>query len=167
VALALPLSASDHGPVFGLGTPTNPKGGWSFNLGFNRRGGSGMMQTQLSYGVTQNLKLTFSAPLDVQADAHAPSSVTASVPFAGDFGLTAWYRFYRKDLKGKRVEATATGGPLFSGPQQEVDGIAALPPAWADRRRSYRRRIAQLLTCGRRDLPVVSQRERKPSGRTR
>jgi len=43
---------SDHGPVFGLGTPTNPKGGWSFNLGFNRRGGSGMMQTQLSYGVT-------------------------------------------------------------------------------------------------------------------
>jgi len=51
-ALALPVCASDHGPVFGLGTPTNPKGGWSFNLGFNRRGGSGMMQTQLSYGVT-------------------------------------------------------------------------------------------------------------------
>ena len=52
VALALPLSASDHEPVFGLGTPTNPKGGWSFNLGFNRCGGSGMMQAQLSYGVT-------------------------------------------------------------------------------------------------------------------
>ena len=53
--------------------------------------------------------------------------------------------------------------PLFSGPQQEVDGIAALPPAWADRRRSYRRRIAQLLRVGRRDLSVVSQRERKPA----
>jgi hypothetical protein len=127
ITLALPLSASDHGPVFGLGTPTNPKGGWSFNLGFNRRGGSGMMQTQLSYGVTENLKVTFSAPLDVQADAHAPSSVTASVPFAGDFGLAAWYRFYRKDLKGKRVEATASGGPLFSGPQQEVGRYRGFP----------------------------------------
>lgn len=120
LTLALPLCAADHGPVFGLGTPTNPKGGWSFNLGFNRRGGSGMLQAQVSYGLTENLKLTFSAPLDVQADAHPPSSVTASTPFAGDFGLLAWYRFYRKDLKGKRVEATAMGGPLFSGPQQEV-----------------------------------------------
>jgi hypothetical protein len=112
--------AADHGPVFGLGTPTNPKGGWSFNLGFNRRGGSGMAQAQLSYGVTQNLKVTFSAPLDVQADGRPPSSVTATTPFAGDFGLLAWYRVYRKDLAGKRVEATAMGGPLFSGPQQVV-----------------------------------------------
>ena len=79
-----------------------------------------MMQAQLSYGLTENLKLTFSAPLDVQADAHAPSSVTATVPFAGDFGLLSWYRFYRKDLAGKRMEATAFGGPLFSGPQQVV-----------------------------------------------
>jgi len=47
------------------------------------------------------------------------SSLTTAVPFAGDFGFTAWYRFYRKDLKGKRVEATATGGPLFSGPQND------------------------------------------------
>ena len=139
--------------MFGLGTPTNPKGGWSFNLGFNRRGGSGMMQTQLSYGVTENLKLTFSAPLDVQADAHAPSSVTTSVPFAGDFGLTAWYRFYRKDLKGKRVEATATGGPLFSGPQQEVGRYRgfATGVGWT-RRRSCRRGLAQLLRVGRRAL---------------
>lgn len=118
---AAPLAcAADHGPVFGLGTPTNPKGGWSFNLGFNRRGGSGMMQAQLSYGITENLKLTFSAPLDVQGDAHAPSSVTATVPFAGDFGLVSWYRFYRKDLRGKRVEATAIGGLIFPGAQQEI-----------------------------------------------
>jgi hypothetical protein len=63
---AAPLAcAADHEPVFGLATPADPKGGWSFNLGFNRRGGSGMMQAQLPYGLTENLKATFSAPLDV------------------------------------------------------------------------------------------------------
>ena len=39
----------------------------------------------------------------------------------------SWYRFYRKDLKGKRVEATAMGGPLFSGPQQEVGRYRGFP----------------------------------------
>jgi hypothetical protein len=33
------LFAADHGPVFGLATPTNPQGGWSFDLGVNGRGG--------------------------------------------------------------------------------------------------------------------------------
>ena len=35
-------SAADHGPVFGLATPTNPQGGWSFDLGVNGRGGLGL-----------------------------------------------------------------------------------------------------------------------------
>ena len=32
------LSATDHGPVFGLATPTNPRGGWSVDIGVNGRG---------------------------------------------------------------------------------------------------------------------------------
>jgi len=39
VALAQIVKAADHGPVFGLATPTNPQGGWSFDLGVNERSG--------------------------------------------------------------------------------------------------------------------------------
>ena len=45
-------SAADHGPVFGLATPTNPKGGWSFDLGVNGRGGgdtTSTLEAELSY----------------------------------------------------------------------------------------------------------------------
>ncbi|MGI8958746.1 MAG: hypothetical protein ACR2IV_03090 [Bryobacteraceae bacterium] len=30
-----PMFAADHGPVFGLATPTNPQDGWSLDLGLN------------------------------------------------------------------------------------------------------------------------------------
>jgi len=40
-AMSQPLGAADHGPVFGLATPTNPKGGWSLDLGVNGRSGAG------------------------------------------------------------------------------------------------------------------------------
>ncbi len=39
LAMGQLLTAADHGPVFGLATPTNPQGGWSFDLGVNGRGG--------------------------------------------------------------------------------------------------------------------------------
>jgi hypothetical protein len=58
VAVAQDLNAADHGPVFGLATPTNPKGGWSFDLGVNGRGDTAAtLEAELSYGLTQNIKL--------------------------------------------------------------------------------------------------------------
>ncbi len=115
------LCAADHGPVFGLATPTNPKGGWSFDLAANGRSGSAAnVEALLSYGVTQNLKLSVSGPIVLQADAYPRSSVTANTPISGDFSGLAWWRFQKKDFAGKRVESTAVAGILAPGPQGET-----------------------------------------------
>jgi hypothetical protein len=125
MAAAAPyLSGADHGPVFGLATPTNPQGGWSFDLGVNGRGGtaglSSTLEAELSYGVTQNLKLTVSGPVVFQPDPYPRASVTTNTPVSGDFSGLAWWRFQKKDYAGKRCESTAVGGVLAPGPQQEA-----------------------------------------------
>jgi hypothetical protein len=121
--LAMPLfvKAADHGPVFGLATPTNPKGGWSFDLGVNGRSGmASNLEAELTYGVTQDLKIAVSAPIVFQADPYPRSSVTTNTPISGDFSGLAWWRFQRKDLAGKRIESTAVAGVLLPGPQPET-----------------------------------------------
>src|SRR4051794_13198457 len=75
-----PLAASGHGPVFGLATPTNPKGGWSFDANVMGRGGDGsgvMFRPSLGYGLTENLKISVSAPVVLQAEPFAPSRLSA------------------------------------------------------------------------------------------
>jgi hypothetical protein len=114
-------NGADHGPVFGLATPTNPQGGWSFDLGVNGRGGTtSTLEAELTYGLTQNLKLAVSGPVVFQPDAYPRSSVTTNTPISGDFSGLAWWRFQRKDFAGKRVESTAVAGVLVPGPQQET-----------------------------------------------
>ena len=76
-------SAADHGPVFDLATPANPKGRWSFDLGVNGRGGgdtTSTLEAELSYGLTENLKLAFSGPVVFQPDPYRRSSVTTNTP---------------------------------------------------------------------------------------
>ena len=129
----LVMNAADHGPVFGLATPTNPEKGWSFNLGASGRNGSGgvsaALQAELSYGITGNLKLAASAPLWSRGrcsacafsggDPYPRSSITLNTPISRDFSGLAWWRFHRKDLAGKRIESTAIAGILIPGPQTE------------------------------------------------
>jgi hypothetical protein len=118
------VSAADHGPVFGLATPTNPKGGWSLDLGVNGRGGAAgltaTLEGELSYGLTENLKLAVSGPVVFRPDPYPRSSVTTNTPISGDFSGLAWWRFQRKDFAGKRVESTAVAGLLMPGPQGET-----------------------------------------------
>jgi hypothetical protein len=83
------LSGADHGPVFGLATPTNPQGGWSFDLGVNGRGGTGgvtsTLEAELSYGVTQNLKLAVSGPVVFEPDrtgVHPSRKIRPSAPIS-------------------------------------------------------------------------------------
>jgi len=121
------LNAADHGPVFGLATPTNPKGGWSFDLGVNGRNGrASSLEAELSYGITQNLKLAVSGPIVFKPDPFPRSSVTTNTPISGDFSALAWWRFKRKDLAGKRIESTAVAGLLAPGPQQEAGAFRNL-----------------------------------------
>ena len=113
--------AADHGPVFGLATPTNPKGGWSVDLGVNGRGGAASnLEGELSYGLTQNIKVAVSGPIVFKADPYPRSSVTTNTPISGDFSGLGWWRFQKKDFAGKRFESTAVGGVLAPGPQQET-----------------------------------------------
>jgi hypothetical protein len=121
LAIAQTLQAADHGPVFGLATPTNPQGGWSFDLGVNGRSGvTSTLEAELTYGLTQNIKLAVSGPVVFQADPLLRSSVTANTPISGDFSGLVWWRFHKKDFAGKRIESTAVAGPLIPGPQQDA-----------------------------------------------
>ncbi len=115
------VRGADHGPVFGLATPTNPKGGWSFDLAVNGRSGTASnLEALLSYGITQNLKLSVSGPVVFQPDPFPRSSVTTNTPISSDFSGLAWWRFQKKDYAGKRVESSAVAGILAPGPQAET-----------------------------------------------
>jgi hypothetical protein len=119
--------ASGHGPVFGLATPTNPRGGLSADLTLMGRAGQGrnssMFRGSLGYGVTENLKLSISAPVVVTAEPLAPARMSAFTPMSGDVeGLAIW-RFHRRDTGvGSRVESALVGGVLVPGPQ-EMGGV--------------------------------------------
>jgi hypothetical protein len=114
-------NGADHGPVFGLATPTNPQGGWSLDIGVNGRDSvTSTLEAEITYGLTQNLKLAVSGPVVFQPDPYPRSSVTTNTPISGDFSGLAWWRFQKKDFAGKRVESTAVAGLLVPGPQQEA-----------------------------------------------
>src|SRR4051794_30710805 len=121
LVLAQPLFPSGHGPVFGLATPTNPKGGWSFDSNFMGRAGDGsgfMFRPALGYGVTENLKVSISAPVVFKAQPLPPSRMSAFTSMTGDFEGTAIWRFHRQDTGvGSRFESAAIGGILVPSPQ--------------------------------------------------
>lgn len=123
VLLAIRAKASGHGPVFGLATPTNPKGGFSVDLTMMGRTGQGrngaMVRGALGYGITENLKVSLSAPVVLSAEPLAPARMSALTPMTGDIeGLLTW-RFHRQDTGiGSRVESAVIGGLLIPGPQE-------------------------------------------------
>jgi hypothetical protein len=121
--LAPHARASGHGPVFGLATPTNPKGGISADLTMMGRVGQGrngaMLRGALGYGITENLKASLSAPLVFTAEPLAPARMSAFTPMTGDIeGLLTW-RFHRQDTGvGSRFESAVIGGVIVPGPQE-------------------------------------------------
>jgi hypothetical protein len=128
------LFASGHGPVFGLATPTNPKGGWSADLDLMGRIGSGtsgtMLRAALGYGLTPDLKLAVSAPVIFKTETLAPARVAPFTPMSGDFEATATWRFQRRNTGiGSRFETALIGGLLVPGPQEPAGRLAGLPGA--------------------------------------
>jgi len=123
VGVGGPASASGHGPVFGMTTPTNAAGGWSVDLGLMGRTGEGddgaMTRAMLAYGFTEDLQLSVSAPLVFASGAFAPGRGTAMMPGGGDFEAIGAWRFHRRGTGvGTRVESTAYGGAIVPGPQK-------------------------------------------------
>jgi hypothetical protein len=117
--------ASGHGPVFGLATPTNSQGEWSFDAGlFGRSASSGSQASirgLIGYGFTPHLTLSFTLPA-VVADAAAPPT---RIQPGDDFDSTLAWRFQHRATKvGTRFESTAFAGLVVPGPQSGFPGIA-------------------------------------------
>ena len=134
--MGLPTMAlgSGHGPVFGLATPTNVKGGWSLHIGTMSRIGTedsdGTTRAMLAYGITPDVQVSFSAPVVFSRAALPPARVTAMMPATGDFEFLGAWRFQRWDNGvGSRIETTAYGGVIFPGSQQPPGLIGQLSSA--------------------------------------
>lgn len=120
---ATPSHANGHGPVFGVATPTNAKGGWELDTMAGARVGadkSGVMsRIMLTYGVTDRFQLSFTAPYVFSFAPLAPTRGMGMMTVSPDFeGIAAW-RFFRRGADvGTRFESTAYGGLIIPGAQR-------------------------------------------------
>jgi hypothetical protein len=120
---ALAIAAA-HGPLFGLATPTNSQGEWSFDEGiFGRNtslGTQASIRGLVAYGFTPHLTLSFTLPAVV---GDTPLPPTRIQPGA-DFESTLAWRFQHSATKiGTRIESTAFAGLVVPGPQSGFDGV--------------------------------------------
>ncbi len=125
------LFASGHGPVFGMTTPTDAKGGWSFDTGIMSRvgaGGSGtMFRGMLGYGITEDLQVSLSIPYVFSSAPFAPARITGMMPASGDVEAIGAWRFHRQGTRvGKRIESTAYAGLIVPGPQRPAGMLGTL-----------------------------------------
>jgi len=126
--------ASGHGPVFGLTTPTNAKGGWSVDFATMGRIGNqstgSMARTMLTYGITEDVQVSFSAPALFTTTSVAPASIASMMPTSADFEALGAWRFFRRGTGvGTRFESTAYGGLLVPGPQRSGELVGNLKRA--------------------------------------
>jgi hypothetical protein len=125
--LALPwcVFADGHGPVFGLATPTNSTGEWSFDTGVfgraNRSDSEASVRELVGYGFTPHVTLSFTAPAVIGSGAFTPTRIQPG----DDFDARLAWRFQHRATKvGTRFESTAFAGVVVPGPQSSFKGIA-------------------------------------------
>jgi hypothetical protein len=110
--------ADGHGPVFGLATPTNSKGEWSFDSGVFGRTNSFDSQASfrelIGYGFTPHLTLSFTAPVVFGNASLTPTRIQPG----DDFDAKLAWRFQHRATKvGTRLESTAFVALVAPGPQ--------------------------------------------------
>ena len=124
IGLTLSAVAAEHGPVFGLATPTNSKGEWSFDEGVFGRdtslGSQASVRELVAYGFTPHLTLSFTLPVVVRNTSLPPTRIQPG----DDFDSTVAWRFQHRATKvGTRFESTAFAGLVVPGPQSAFNGI--------------------------------------------
>src|SRR5947199_2512225 len=126
VVLGIPLFAvaAGHGPLFGLATPTNSQGEWSFDEGvFGRAAGdrsSASVRELIGYGFTPHLTLSFTLPAVVSSATFAPTRIQPGA----DFDSTLAWRFQHRATKvGTRFESTAFASLVVPGPQSGFKNV--------------------------------------------
>jgi hypothetical protein len=127
VILGLPLfaAAAAHGPVFGLATPTNSQGEWSFDEGIFDRdtafGTQASVRELIAYGFTPHLTLSLTLPAVVGDTTLPPTRIQPG----DDFDTTVAWRFQHRATKvGTRFESTAFAGLAVPGLQSGFKGVA-------------------------------------------
>jgi hypothetical protein len=125
IGLPLFAAAAAHGPVFGLATPTNSQGEWSFDEGiFGRNTPFGMqasVRELVAYGFTPHLTLSLTLPAVIGDTTLPPTRIQPG----DDFDTTAAWRFQHRSTKvGTRFESTAFAGLAVPGPQSGFKGVA-------------------------------------------
>jgi hypothetical protein len=118
--------ADGHGPVFGLATPTNSQGEWSFDDGvFGRATDSGSQASfreLIGYGITPHLTITVTAPAVAGSQTLAPTRIQPG----SDFETTLKWRFQHRATKvGTRIESTLFAGLVVPGPQSAFRNTVA------------------------------------------
>jgi len=116
--------AAGHGPVFGLATPTNSQGEYSFDFGLFGRSSSAGSQESLralvGYGFTPHLTLSFTAPGVLGTTPLPPTRIQPGA----DFDSTLAWRFQHNATKiGTRIESTAFAGLVVPGAQSSFNGV--------------------------------------------
>jgi len=126
VVLGLPrfAVAAAHGPVFGLATPTNSQGEWSFDEGIFGRstslGSQASVRDLIGYGFTPHVTLSFTLPVVLGETTLPPTRIQPG----DDFDSTVAWRFQHRATKvGTRFESTAFAGLAIPGPQSGFKGI--------------------------------------------
>jgi len=125
--LAMPLysNAAGHGPVFGLATPTNSKGEFSFDFGVfgrsSRFGSQASMRGLVGYGFTPHVTLSLTLPAVISQTQLPPTRIQPG----DDFESTLAWRFHHNATKvGTRFESTAFAGLVVPGTQSGFKGVA-------------------------------------------
>jgi hypothetical protein len=127
VVFVLPLlaCAAEHGPVFGLATPTNSQGEWSFDEGvFGRNtslGSQASVRELVAYGFTPYLTLSFTLPAVIGATRLPPTRIQPGDDFESD---VAWRFQHRATKVGTRFESTAFAGLVVPGSQSTFQEVA-------------------------------------------
>lgn len=113
-----------HGPLFGLATPTNSKGEWSFDAGLfgraNDVGSQGSLRSLIGYGFTPHLSLFVTTPAVLGEQRLTPTRIQPG----SDFDATLRWRFQHRATKvGTRIESTLFAGMVAPGPQSAFRGL--------------------------------------------
>src|SRR5437764_1235004 len=133
-ALATPVAASGHGPVFGGATPTLGRGGWSLDEVWTGRFCSAdepsdqMLRTMLGYGLTENVQLSVSVPVPLSTGTVPPARMMSAMSATNELESIIGWRFQRRDVGvGGRQESTLYVGG--SAPLTEAVNGTALGPS--------------------------------------
>lgn len=134
-----------HGPVFGLATPTLPKGAWNGDITLMSVAHGGeralMARQTLRYGLTADLQLSLSVPETLARIPSPPRTrIGTMMGGMGDLEALALWRFHKRyPGVGQRVESTLLVSALVpvvaerSGVEAGPGGHAAVVTGYASR----------------------------------